>query len=89
MKQKDNTTTVSKNLVFHEVEVRRLGSVQEGNILTTPFEKWKTLRTNVKITKDEADALNAGRREDTGNKIFAMYLLPGEEVEPLVQEIRK
>jgi hypothetical protein len=86
-KKQQSQAEETKPLVFQEVEIRRLDPVREGSKLITRFERIKVLRTKVNIRQEEADAINEGRAVHPDNKYFVLYLLPGQEVEPLVREL--
>lgn len=68
---------------FQEVEVRRV-ETRDNGILTVKFERLKVLREHVKITQDEGDAINRGRFDHSGNIIFVVYLLAGQEAEDII-----
>lgn len=98
MSKKNETAVSSANKVathdlwatklrFEEVEIRRMPATRDRNKLITTFERLKVLRSNVKISQYQADILNTGRTEHPSNNIFAVYLLPGQELEPLVKTL--
>jgi hypothetical protein len=83
MVQEKTTKQQTDRIYFQEVEVVRRQTVVEG-VLKITFDKVRVTREKVKISQAEADALNNGRKDHPDNKYFAMYLKPGEEVEPII-----
>lgn len=73
---------------FQEVKVHRAQSIVDG-VMTHNFEVIKVERPKVKISQEEADILNHGRKEHTGNTIFTLFVKPGEKIEPLLINAKK
>lgn len=83
------TQPIANNILqdFQEVEVHRLPIVKTENGYRVEFdENVRIIRTKVRLTQAQADTFNYGRKENPGNSVFTLLLLPGEKIEPLVMK---
>lgn len=65
------------------VEKKPIKSKNGKRIVRVEFEKLKKLRDDVVISEDEAANLNYGAAHSPINNPIIMYLLPGQEPEPI------
>ena len=79
------TQRKDNQLEFEQVEVRRLDPKREGNEVVVRFERLKVKRPRVLLTREQADVLNIGVKTCDDNRIFFMYLLPEEEISPIIK----
>jgi hypothetical protein len=77
--------TESKNLVYEEWQCWQNLPVNQGGKRVIAFDKIKLLRPKVKITEKEAE-LNNLVKLDPANKSLKLYLLPNEDVKPIIVE---
>lgn len=75
-----DSKTENLNLIYEEVEVRRIETKKEGDKFVSVFKRLDTIRPKVKLRKEEADVLNFGPASDTRNYIFRVYLQPGKNL---------
>ena len=83
MKKTNETPVVH----FQEVEVLRNHPVNRDGKTVVTFERIKTLRPKVNISRKQADILNAGPWQHNANMRFSMYLLPTETIPDFVQPV--
>jgi hypothetical protein len=77
--------TENKNLVYEEWQCWQNSPVNQDGKRVIVFDKIRLLRPKVKITKHEAE-LNNLVKLDPANKSLRLYLLPDEDVKPIIVE---